>query len=142
MSVAEDETRRAQVSDPAGLRRTWLLAALGTVATFLAVNHALVTHQVAPVWDASSQHAPWQMLVADFARSAQLLLWNPWTNGGAPAFANPGFGAFSPLTVAIGAMTGGTSYGFIAYWLFIWLLGGLSLLCLAQHLRAPAFLRS
>jgi len=50
---------------------------------------------------------------------------------------DPQFGAFSPLNVIIGTLTGGTSSGFIFYWLLMWWLGGFGILMLARHLKAP-----
>src|SRR5262249_167230 len=44
---------------------------------------------------------------------------------------------FSPLNVIIGTLTGGTSSGFIFYWLLMWWLGGFGILMLARHLKAP-----
>jgi hypothetical protein len=79
------------------------------------------------------------MLVADFARAGRFLLWNPWTNGGSPDFADPQAGAFSPATVLTALAGGGSEWGFRLYWLAAWLLPGAGTLALARHLGAPAW---
>jgi hypothetical protein len=91
----------------------------------------------APNWDASSFFGPAFTLVADHARAGRLLLWNPFVDGGAPDAAQPEYGAFSPLTVGVGALFGGTERGLHFYWLGVWGLGGLGFLGLARHLGAP-----
>jgi branched-subunit amino acid transport protein len=106
-------------------------------ALFLIVNYRIVLGRVAPVWDADTFFCPYYMLVADYARSGSLLLWNPWTNAGSPDFCEPQVGAFSPLTLALGLITGGSEHGFLAYWLVVWLLGGVGIVLLARHLQAP-----
>jgi hypothetical protein len=56
-----------------------------------------------------------------------------------PEGGDPQFGAFSPVNVIIGFITGGTSTGFLFYWLFMWWLGGLGVMMLARHFKAPAW---
>ncbi len=48
-------------------------------------------------------------------------------------------GAFSPITVALGLLTGGCEFGFRAYWLIIWAMGGTGIVVLARHLSAPCW---
>lgn len=115
----------------------WLLAVVGVLGVFFGANHLLVRGKAAALWDGDSHFGPYQMLVADHARAGRFLLWNPWTNGGSPDFAQPETGAFSPMAVLVGVITGGTEGGFRAYWLLIWLLPGLGTLALARHLNAP-----
>ncbi|HTF38171.1 MAG TPA: hypothetical protein VK651_07665, partial [Blastocatellia bacterium] len=58
---------------------------------------------------------------------------------GLPLSGDPQVGAFSPVSLAIGFLTGGTSSGFKVYWLLTWLLGGFGIIMLARHLKAPAW---
>ncbi len=46
----------------------------------------------------------------------------------------------SPATVALAALLGPSEGAFRAYWLVIWALGGLGVLWLARHLRAPVWM--
>jgi hypothetical protein len=99
----------------------------------------LLTGQAVPIWDADHAFASWHSLVADFARNGELLLWNPWTNAGSPDFTDPQFGALSPLTVSYAWLFGGSLMAFNAYWLLVWGAGGVGMVVLARHLRAPAW---
>ena len=126
-------------SRAAASSRSWLCALAMMLLVFSLSNSDLVLARSVPIWDGDSLYGPYQMLVADHARAGQLLLWNPWTLGGAPDSAEPQAGAFSPVAVLIGAIAGGTLSGFCAYWLFVWLLGGTGMMMLARHLRAPAW---
>jgi hypothetical protein len=114
-----------------------MAAALLLALVVLAVNARLLAGAVGPKWDADDFFGPYFTLVADHARAGRLLLWDPWTSGGAPDGADPQLGAFSPLTVLAGALAGGSEVGFRAYWLGLWLLGPLGLLVLGRHLGAP-----
>jgi len=116
---------------------SWLYVAIGLLVVFLVINYHLVTGSAAPIFDAERFFAPYQMLVGDYARAGRVLLWNPWTNGGSPDFAEPQVGAFSPVAVLVGAIAGGSSAGFRFYWLLIWFSAGLGVLVIGRHLRAP-----
>jgi hypothetical protein len=117
----------------------WLVAVTGLLLVFLVANFRQVTGRATPIWDANLMFAPYYSLVADYARSGRLLLWNPWTNAGSPDFAEPQVGALSPVVVAIAAVTGGHLAGFRVYWLFMWFLSGFGILMLGRHLQAPAW---
>lgn len=117
--------------------RDWLLAALLLAIVFLISNLQIVDGRGAPIWDAGELLAPAFTLIADHARAGRIVLWNPWVSGGSPDYAEPNFGVVSPVTIFVGAITGGTESGFRVYWLLIWFLGPLGLLLLARHLRAP-----
>jgi hypothetical protein len=112
-------------------------ALLGVV--LLGANHELTMGQAVPKWDADMFFAPFQMLVADHARAGKFLLWDPWVSGGSPDYAEPQIGAFSPLAIGVGLVTGGTELSFRVYWLIIWFLGGLGVFCLGRHLKAPVW---
>lgn len=119
--------------------RRWWTAALGLLTVFLFVNLPIATGEMVAVWDADQAFSTWQMLVADFARSGELLLWNPWTNAGSPDFGEPQFGALSPVNVLWGLVAGGSEAAFRFYWLAVWLAGGLGMLVLARRMAAPAW---
>lgn len=127
--------RSAAATPGKGWLGAWLLMSL----VFLVANHALVSGKVSAVRDGARLFCPYYRLVADFAREAHLLVWNPWSGGGVPDFAEPQVGALSPLTVGVAWLTGGTELGFRVYWLLVWWLGGAGMLLFARYLRAPAW---
>ena len=112
----------------------WLLI---TTDLFLVSNHLLVRGLGVAIWDADSYFYPYYVLVADYARAGRFVHWNPWSNAGLPILGDPMLGFFSPLNFLVGLITGGTSSGFIFYWLLIWWLGGFGMFMLARHLKAP-----
>src|SRR2546427_3608815 len=114
-----------------------MLAAAGLLAALLVPHAALLLGRVSPIWDGIDFFAPYYMLVGDFARNGQFLLWNPFTFGGLPDYLEPVLGSFSPLIVLFGFVFGATRLSFELYWLAIWLLGGIGVLALARHLGAP-----
>src|SRR6185369_5119672 len=71
-----------------------------------------------------------------FARAGQFLLWNPWSNAGSPEYLRD-IGALSPLNVGLAFVIGGQIMRFWMYWLALWFLGGVGMLLLARHLKAP-----
>src|SRR5262249_32946148 len=99
--------RRAQ---PASLRRgtAWVLAALLIAQILLAANYPLVRGSAAAIWDASDYYQPIYMLIGEYARAGRWLTWNPWSDAGAPTYADPQVGALSPLTVGMAYLLGGT----------------------------------
>lgn len=112
----------------------WLAA-----ATLVLLLWPLAAGTAGPVGDATLFHMPYQMLVGDFARAGELLLWNPWTNGGSPDGAEPQIGALSPLAVVIGWLGGGTSASFVWFWIATWCLSALGMARLVRHLGAPGW---
>jgi hypothetical protein len=119
------------------VKHSWPLWLLVTSGLFLISNHLLVRGLAVGIWDVDGQYYPYQVLVADYARAGRFVHWDPWSNAGRPISGDPQVGAFSPLNFAIGFLTGGTSSGFILYWLLMWWLGGFGMLMLARHLKAP-----
>jgi hypothetical protein len=115
----------------------WPLCVLLVTLVFLAANQLLVRGVAVGTWDVDGQFYPYYVLVADHARAARFLQWDPWSNGGLPSLGDPQVGAFSPVVVALGLLTGGTSLGFRLYWLVLWWLGGWGMLMLGRHLGAP-----
>lgn len=114
----------------------WGAAAIALALVVLIPHLPLLLGRASPVWDALDFFGPYFVLVGDFARQGQFLLWNPFINGGSPDYIEPQVGAFSPLVLLFA--WGGT-HGFELYWLVIWLLGPLSLLVLSRYLGAPAW---
>ncbi len=120
-----------------GNRRKWFRLSLLVVATLLIVNITLLLGIHSGIWDAANLFCPFQMLLADYARHGEFLLWTPLLNAGYPAGIDPQLGAFSPISVGLGLLTGGYEFGFRAYWLIIWGIGGTGIVVLARHLSAP-----
>src|SRR4029453_5083547 len=94
----------------------WLAAAALLVVVFLIINEGLLSGACVQIWDAWSFYTPAFSLVADHARAGRLLRWDPWLASGTPDFADPQVGAASPIAIIIGAIGGGTSAAFRAYW--------------------------
>jgi hypothetical protein len=114
----------------------WGAASIALALVVLIPHLPLLLGRASPIWDALDFFGPYSVLVGDFARQGQFLLWNPFINGGSPDYIEPQVGAFSPLLLLFA--WGGT-HGFELYWLTIWLLGPLSLLVLSRYLGAPAW---
>jgi hypothetical protein len=110
------------------------------IAVLLACNITLLAGHHTGRWDASDFFCPYFMLIADHARSGELLLWTPLVEGGCPAGFDPEIGALSPLTVGLAALLGPSERAFCVYWLTIWGLAGLGVLRLARYYRAPRWL--
>ena len=103
----------------------------------LAANAGLVLGTEHAVWDGNAFFTGYQMLLGDFARQGELLLWNPWANAGEPSFAEPQVGALSPTNLLFALVFGGTELGFRAFWLASWVAGGIGILLFGRHLGAP-----
>ena len=122
------------------LRRSqWIVWLWIATVVFLVANHALVRGLGVGLWDAEGLFYPYQVLVADHARSGRFVSWDPWSSAGLPASGEPQMGAYSPIAITVGAVMGGTSAGFITYWLLVWWLGGLGIFLLGRMLEAPAW---
>ncbi len=115
----------------------WRLWTLALTALFLVCNLPLILGRAVGKWDVDGAYMAYYVLVADLARAGRFLYWDPWSNAGMPMMGDPQVGAFSPLTLLFGLLTGGTTRGFIVYWLFVWWLGGLGIMKLARHFEAP-----
>jgi hypothetical protein len=115
------------------------MSGLVVAAVFLLANQLIVRGVAVGIWDADGEMFPFQVLVSDFARAGRFLLWDPWSDGGLPLASDPSVGAFSPVNLGVGLLTGGTSLGFRVHWLFVWSLGGFGILMLARQLKAPAW---
>lgn len=120
-------------------RYLWFVAAVVIAVVLVIGNLDLVRGKSAPVWDAIDYYAPMFSLVADHAKAGKLLLWNPWINGGSPDFADPQSGANSPIILLLGVLSHDPFKAFVAYWIGLWVFGGLGMLWLLRHLRCPAW---
>jgi len=120
-------------------RYLWLVAAVVIAVVILIGNFDLVRGTSAPIWDAIDYYAPMFSLVADHAKVGRLLVWNPWINGGSPDFADPQSGANSPIILLLGVLSDDPFKAFVAYWIGLWIFGGLGVLWLFRHLRCPAW---
>jgi hypothetical protein len=120
-------------------RFKWRHAALLLTAVILLTNWRLLCGRGYQKWDAYDMASPYFCLISDFLHAGRLLYWNPWSNGGEPTFAEPQLGVFSPVLLFFGLVAGGSSEAFRIYWISLWLAGGLGMLLLARHLRAPVW---
>lgn len=102
-----------------------------------AANYKLLFGEALPQWDAADFFGPQFTLVADHIKAHQLLMWDPWTSAGSPDLAEPELGVTSPIMLLIGFLAPAEQFGFIAYWMLIWIGGALGMFFLAKHLGAP-----
>lgn len=128
-----------EVEDGWVVRYRWLLAAGALALVFLVSTRALVLGQAALLWDADAFFGPWFTLIADHARAGKLLWWNPYLSGGGPHYVDNGIGARSPWLIAFAFLTGGSAGGFVFYTLVTWLLGGMGMIVLSRHMKAPVW---
>jgi len=114
--------------------KRFALTVLAFLAVFVAANRDYLTGRAWPIWDADGFFAPFYVFVADLARAGQLLTWNPFNNAGSPDFADPQVGAFDPILLSFGLVTGGRVLGFLVYWLTMWSAAGIGILFLSRRL--------
>ncbi|HVO60879.1 MAG TPA: hypothetical protein VMT53_08080 [Terriglobales bacterium] len=117
----------------------WLLCAGCLAAIVLVGNSDLLLGKATPIWDAAAFYGPMFSLVADHSKAGHLLTWNPWMNGGSPDFTDPQVGSSSPILLAFGLLSSNFLHGFVAYWLSIWIFGGIGMLLLSRHLGVAAW---
>lgn len=103
----------------------------------LVSNFMLVSGRATPVWDAFDFFGPSFFLVSDHIHAHRLLLWNPWTSGGTPDFAEPEFGTTSPILLLAAMSFRQPPTGFVAYWMLVWIGAALGMLLLIRHLGCP-----
>jgi len=116
-------------------RSAWPAIALAVV--LLVANWPLVSGRECPPFDAYSQFGVYHHVVGAFARAGRWMTWNPWSNAGSPDYADPQFGAYSPLILVTAFLANGAEVGFRVYWLLEWYLGGLGMILLGRHLGIP-----
>lgn len=98
--------------------RSWVWRALPLVfatAVMLIAWWPALMGERAPAGDGRGWFLPHFVLLADHIRQGQLLSWDPWTAGGVPVFTEPQAGAYSPITLLFGWITGGSLPGYNAY---------------------------
>jgi hypothetical protein len=137
--VRRRHTVNKRTGQPKRWEHSWWMASFAVAAVFLLANQLIVRGLAVGIWDADGEMFPFQVLVSDFARSGRFIHWDPWSDGGLPLSGDPSVGAFSPLNLMVGLITGGTSLGFRVYWLLTWALGGIGVILLARQLKAPAW---
>ncbi len=71
-------------------------------------------------WDGTMQFLPSFTLIGEAARGGGLRFWDPWVAGGWPISADPQHGVFSPVVVALGALSGGAEWGLRLYVALLW----------------------
>ena len=120
-------------------RTAWLVSACLLAGVLVIGNSDLVMGKATPIWDANIFYGPFFSLVADHAKAGKLFLWNPWMDGGSPDFADPQVGATSPILLVFGLLSTNLLYGFVAYWMTIWIFGGIGMLLLCRHSGCPAW---
>jgi hypothetical protein len=131
----------AAVERPAA-GRTWrrpayVVAVAGALALLAVTQLPLVRGSASPSYDALQFFGPYHLLTGRLARQGSLLLWNPYTNGGTPDYAEPQVGAVSPPVLATAFLSGGGEWGFRLYWFLVWFAGGAGVIALAGRLGAP-----
>jgi hypothetical protein len=120
-------------------RRAWILAACLVAAVVLVGCFPLLTGKAVPLWDAGEYFGPLFSLISDHAKAGHLMLWDPWISGGSPDFAEPQLGSASPVLLAFALLSPNPFHGFIAYWLAVWIFGGVGMMLLSKHLGAPVW---
>lgn len=121
------------------IRNKWVLASLVMTAVFLIINYPLINGSSVGIWDVDDQFMPYQILLADHIRQGQLLIWDSWSNGGVSLSGDPQVGALSPINILLAFVFGGSTFGFIFLWLFVWWLGGFGVLLLGRHFKVAAW---
>lgn len=58
------------------------------------------------IWDMRDQSLPWRYFIGTCASRGIFPLWNPYLQGGYPFFANPQSGAFYPIALLLGMVSG------------------------------------
>jgi hypothetical protein len=132
-------SKRTAFSFARWARSGWSIAALLLFAVLALGNIRLLSGNAAPQWDAVDFFAPQLAFVKDQIASGHFPKWNPWVGGGVPDWADPELGTTSPVVLAASLLAINPQEGFIAYWLAVWAFGGVGMLLLTRHLRAPAW---
>ncbi|HVO60883.1 MAG TPA: hypothetical protein VMT53_08100 [Terriglobales bacterium] len=118
---------------------SWLTSICLIAGVVLLGCAPVLSGKAVPLWDAGDYFGPMFSLIADHLRCGRLMLWDPWINGGSPDFAEPQLGSASPVVLAFALLPPDPFHGFIAYWLSLWIFGGIGMLLLCQHLGAPVW---
>jgi Bacterial membrane protein YfhO len=117
--------------------RTWLWLAGLPALVLLVSNLELLSGKAVPTWDSADFFGPSFSLISDHIRAHRLLMWNPWTSGGTPDFAEPELGTISPILLLTAALFPQPQTGVIVYWMLVWIAAGVGMMVLARHLGCP-----
>ena len=117
-------------------RPWWWFAGLLALVLLMS-NLELLSGKAVPTWDSADFFGPSFSLISDHIRAHRLLMWNPWTSGGTPDFAEPEIGAISPILLLTAALFPQPQTGVIVYWMMVWIAAGLGMMVLARHLGCP-----
>ena len=123
-------------------RRTyegWPVAICLLLVALILGNVRLLLGMAAPQYDAVDFFGPQFALVGDQIRSGHLVKWDPWVAAGGPDLAEPELGSVSPVLIAASFLSLNPQEGYVAYWLAVWIFGGIGVLMLARHLRCPSY---
>ncbi len=120
---------------PAG-RLAWAAAAALPLAALAALTAPLWLGRAIPVWDGVDFYLPVFGHLADALREGRLPLWDPYSNGGEPFFADPQRGVLNPLHLLLGLLVDDVVLGFVLGWLLHWAWGALGMLWQARRLGA------
>lgn len=139
LATIQSPTPRIEPPSPADKprNRAWLWLAGLLVLVLLLSNLELLSGKAVPRWDSADFFGPVFSLISDHIRAHRLLMWDPWTSGGTPDFAEPEIGAISPLLLLTAALFPQPQTLYIVYWMLIWIAAGLGMMVLARHLRCP-----
>ncbi len=109
------------------------MGAFSLAAVLVLGNWPLLSARHVPRWDAVDFFEPSFTLVGDALRAGQLLKWDPWSGGGAPAWVEPELGTTSPVLLTATALPLSPRRGYVLYWFAVWMFAGLGMLLLAKH---------
>jgi hypothetical protein len=110
---------------------------LAPVALVVLLAAPLWLRRALPMWDALDFYFPIFGHLADAIRDGRLPLWDPYSNGGEPFFADPQKGLLSPLQLLLALTVHDVYLGFILHWLLHWAWAGLGMVWLARRFATP-----
>jgi hypothetical protein len=129
-----DAIPTTQVNDRTGRAiLPWLLACAGFVAFMIALLMPLFLKKTEPLWDAISWYYPMFNYTVDSLKEGRFPLWDPYTNCGLPFHADPQSLTLNPVAMFFGGLIQDSAIGFIAFWAFHWILGGVGMIWLVRH---------
>ena len=103
----------------------------------LATLWPLISGRAEPIWDARDMGYAAFVYSADALAEGRLPLWDPYTNCGYPFGSDPGVP--NPVALLFGLISGGSPFGFVAFWIFFWLLAAAGVVVWARsHDASPA----
>lgn len=114
-------------------RLAWFGSAALPVALVVAFSAPLWLRRALPVWDGLDFYLPAFAHLGEALREGRLPLWDPYSNGGEPFFADPQRGVLNPALLAIAGLVPDPILGFALGWLAHWCWGALGLWWLARR---------